>query len=211
MKLVLIGPQGSGKGTQAKVISQEFKIPHISTGDLFRENIADNTVLGKRVKEIINRGELVPDSIVVDMLKSRLNEKDAKKGYILDGYPRNLEQIKMLEKITKIDAALLIDVNDKISIRRISSRRQCRKCGKIYSIELHKNIKKCECGSELYQREDDKEEAVKKRLQQYHEKTKPVLKYYEKQKMLISIDGDQSVDQVSAGIISALKSFRHNA
>ncbi len=205
MKLVLIGPQGSGKGTQAKVISEEFNIPHISTGDLFRENIANNTDLGKKVKDLINRGELVPDSIVVDMLKSRLLEKDAKKGFVLDGYPRNVDQIKMLEKITKIDVALLIDVNDKISIRRISSRRQCKKCGKIYSLELHKNIKKCECLGELYQREDDKEEAVKKRLQQYHEKTKPVIDYYKKQKILLDINGDQTVDNVSKDIIKSLK------
>lgn len=207
MKLVLIGPQGSGKGTQANIISKEFKIPHISTGDLFRENITNDTELGKKVKEIINRGELVPDSIVVQMLKSRLSEKDAKNGFVLDGYPRNLEQIKMLEKITNVDAALLIDVPDKISIRRISSRRQCKKCGKVYSLELHKNIKKCECSSELYQREDDKEEAVKKRLEQYHEKTKPVIDYYKKQEILLEIDGDQSVDKVSRDIISGLRSL----
>lgn len=207
MKIVLIGPQGSGKGTQAKLIASKLGIPHISTGDLFRENIAKETELGRKVKEIMNAGNLVPDEIVVGMLKARISEPDAAKGFVLDGYPRNLKQAKVLESLTCLDKAILIDVSDEVSIQRISSRRYCPGCNEIYGVNrVPEALEQCNnCKEKLQQRDDDKPEVVKKRLENYHKFTEPMLDFYQKKGILTRINGDQTVEEVFRDIEKILK------
>ncbi|MCX8146903.1 MAG: adenylate kinase [Candidatus Woesearchaeota archaeon] len=207
MKIVLIGPQGSGKGTQAKMLQEKFNIPHISTGDIFREAISKGTEIGKKAKAIIESGKLVPDEITNKIVEERLKQDDCKNGFILDGYPRNLNQAKALDSFSKIDYVIEIDVPDKISVKRLSSRRQCKKCGAIYGITLiPKEEGICDkCGSELYQRDDDRPDAIKKRLEIYHKETEPILEYYRKKGILIRVDGTGSVENVFKEIKAKLK------
>jgi adenylate kinase len=198
MNIILIGPQGSGKGTQAKLISKEYNIPHISTGDIFRETAKTNTKLGKKLKNLIDNGILVPDNVTNDVIKERLSKDDIKNGFVLDGYPRNLNQAEFLNSIIKIDHVFEIAVSDKESIKRLSSRRQCRKCNLIYgAVNPPKNDNKCDnCGEELYQRDDDKEDAIKKRLKTYHKQTEPLINYYKKKGLLVRINGEQSIEKI---------------
>jgi len=191
LKLVLLGPPGSGKGTYAQRIGPKLGIPHISTGDMFRENIKNKTELGKKAKEYIDKGELVPDEITIEMLKQRLEQDDAKNGFILDGFPRTTTQAEALDKITKIDAVINLVVPDEVVIARLSSRRQCKKCGKIYNVLFLKPKKEgvCDvCGGELYQREDDKPEVIKERLKVYTKNTAPLIEYYKKKGVIIDIE-----------------------
>lgn len=207
MNIVLIGPQGSGKGTQAKLLKEKFKIPHISTGDMFRDNIGKKTELGMKAKAIIESGKLVPDEITIGIVKDRLSKPDCKKGFILDGYPRNLAQAEALEGFAKANHALDIEVPDNVSIKRLSSRWQCRKCGAIYGITLIPK-KKWFCdkdGSELYQRDDDKPEAIRKRLEIYHNETKPLIDFYKKKGILAEIDGNQPVEKIFEDIMELLE------
>ena len=203
MKIVLIGPQGSGKGTQAKLLKEKFGIPHISTGDIFREAIAEKTELGLKAKEIIDKGNLVPDEITNKIVKERLQKEDCKKGFILDGYPRNINQAKALDSFAKIDYAVEIFVPDEISIKRLSSRRQCPKCGAIYGLDIPpKKDNICDkCGAELYQRDDDRPEAIKKRLEVYHKETEPVLDYYREKGILVRVDGTKPIKDVFEDIV----------
>ena len=190
MRLVMLGPPGSGKGTYASRISPKLGVPMISTGDLCREEAAKGTELGKRIKKIMDAGGLQPDEVIIKMLKHRLEQPDAKKGFILDGFPRTLEQAKALEGITKIDAVINLVVPDRVIIARLSARRQCRKCGAIYNVLFLKPKKEgiCDkCGGELYQRDDDKPEAIKERLKLYEEKTAPLINYYKERGLKIDI------------------------
>jgi adenylate kinase len=211
MNIVLLGPQGSGKGTQAKFISKKFNIPHISTGDIFRKNIKEETELGKLASSYINKGELVPDEVTNKLVESRIKEDDCKEGYILDGFPRNLSQAKFLDSITKISHAVDIEIPDEEVIFRLEGRRTCtnKECGAIYNVNTSpkpKNENKCDkCGSDLFQRDDDKPEAIKKRLEIYHNETSPLIAYYEKKGVLIKIDGTKSIEEVSQDILSKLK------
>jgi len=212
MRLVLLGPPGSGKGTQAQRLVERYKIPQISTGDIFRQAVRDQTELGKKAKEYMDRGELVPDEVVVGMVEERLGQSDCKNGFILDGFPRTIAQAEALDKLLagkgeKLDAVLEISVPDEEVVKRLSGRRTCRQCGAMYHIEFNppKEPGKCDkCGGELYQRDDDKEEVIKSRLQVYHSQTAPLIEYYQKEGLLKKIDGLGGIEEVFARIVDAL-------
>ena len=191
IKIVMLGPPGSGKGTYANRMSPKLgDIPVISTGGLCREEVAKGTERGKQIKKIMDEGGLQPDEVIIEMLKDRINQPDAKKGFILDGYPRNIPQADALEKITKIDIVINLNVSEEIVIARLSARRQCTKCGEIFNTLYLKPKQEgiCDkCGGELYQRDDDKPEAIKERLKIYHEQTSPLIKYYNEQGKMITI------------------------
>jgi adenylate kinase len=213
MQIVLFGPPGAGKGTQAKFLSEEFNIPHISTGDILRENVKKGTALGMKAKSYMDKGELVPDQLLNDLVRSRLEEPDTKKGFLLDGYPRTIPQAKALDEIMddlnrKLDAVVNIDVGTNALVRRLSGRRICKGCGASYHVEFNPSKVKdvCDtCAGELYQRADDREEAIKNRLAVYKKQTQPVLDYYKKKGVLIDIDGDREIEEVKADVINALE------
>ncbi len=205
LRIILIGPQGSGKGTQAEMLIKNFHIPQISTGNILRENMEKSTELGKLAKQYVNEGKLVPDEVVANIIKSRLKEKDTKNGFLLDGYPRNLVQANILSEITDIDAVIEINVSDKECIKRISGRRTC-KCGAVYHVTYNppQNPEICDkCGLKLFQREDDLEDSIKKRLKTYHSETKPLIKHYGGKS--ININGEQAIERVYEQVILELK------
>ena len=179
MNLIMLGAPGSGKGTMAKLIAKDFALPHISTGDIFRENIKNQTEIGKQAKAIIDRGELVPDEITIKIVENRLKEDDCKDGFILDGFPRNLTQAKALENFAKIDRVILLDVPNEEIERRMSGRRTCKDCGEIYNTETYDKTTCAKCGGELYQRDDDKLETVRNRLEVYERQTAPLINFYQ--------------------------------
>ncbi len=209
MKIVMLGAPGAGKGTQAKMIAEEYAIPHISTGDIFRANVKGGTPLGMEAKAYMDRGELVPDELTVRILLDRVAKDDCANGYVLDGFPRTIPQAEVLdselEKMNdRIDFAIDVEVPDENIVRRMSGRRACLNCGATYHIE-HIPPKKegiCDnCGSELVLRDDDKEETVKKRLAVYHEQTQPLIDFYNNKGVLKEVDG--TVD--SAEVFAAIK------
>ena len=179
MNLIMLGAPGSGKGTMAKLIAKDFELPHISTGDIFRENIKNQTEIGKQAKAIMDKGELVPDEITIKIVENRLKENDCKDGFILDGFPRNLIQARALEKFAKIDRVILLDVPNEEIERRIAGRRACRDCGEIYNTETYDKTTCAKCGGELYQRDDDKLETVRNRLEVYEKQTAPLIDFYQ--------------------------------
>ena len=212
MKIIMLGAPGAGKGTQAKMIAEKFGIPHISTGDIFRANIKNGTELGKKAKEYMDKGQLVPDELTVEILLDRVAADDCKNGYVLDGFPRTIPQADVLDKeLTKlgdkVDFAINVDVPDENIVRRMSGRRACLKCGATYHIE-HIPPKKegiCDtCGSELVQRDDDKPETVQNRLSVYHEQTQPLIDYYNKKNILKSVDGTKDMQEVFSDIVNIL-------
>ena len=212
MKIIMLGAPGAGKGTQAKMIAEKFNIPHISTGDIFRANIKNGTELGKKAKEYMDKGQLVPDELTVEILLDRVAGDDCKNGYVLDGFPRTIPQADVLDKeLTKlgdkVDFAINVDVPDENIVRRMSGRRACLKCGATYHIE-HIPPKKegiCDkCGSELVQRDDDKPETVQNRLSVYHEQTQPLIDYYNKKNILKSVDGTKDMQEVFSDIVNIL-------
>ena len=204
MKIVMLGAPGAGKGTQAKKIAESFGVPHISTGDIFRANIKNNTELGQKAKVYMDKGELVPDELVVDLIMDRFSEPDCADGYVLDGYPRTIPQAEALDNALKanndsLDYAVNVDVPDEDIISRMSGRRSCLKCGATYHISFNPPVKEgiCDkCGEALVQREDDKEETVKNRLGVYHEQTEPLEKYYAEAGLLHNVDGTKNMDEV---------------
>jgi adenylate kinase len=214
LNLVFIGKQGVGKGTYAQRLKTEFGIPQISTGDLLREEIKSGSELGKKLEAIMNSGSLVPDEIVIKMFEKRIQQGDAEKGFILDGFPRTENQAKTLDSLMKktrkkIDLVLNFIAPDKVLLERLTGRRQCRQCGTIYHI---KNVRPkidgiCDkCSGQLYQRDDDKEEAIRKRWGLYEKQTKPVLSFYKKQKKIVEIDASKEVSEIYPNIIKTLKS-----
>ena len=213
MKVVMLGAPGAGKGTQAEKIAEEFNIPHISTGDIFRKNIKENTELGKEAKSYMDAGKLVPDELTVKMLLDRVNNDDCRDGYILDGFPRTIPQAealdsKLYELGEDIDYAINVDVPDDNIINRMSGRRACPRCGATYHIEYipPKKDGVCdECGGELVIRDDDKPETVKNRLAVYHEQTQPLIDYYKKKDVLHVVDGTVDVADVFEAIKDILK------
>jgi len=212
MKLIMLGAPGAGKGTQAKMIANNYNIPHISTGDIFRANIKEGTELGKRAQTYMDKGELVPDELVVDLVVDRVAKDDAKNGYVLDGFPRTIPQAEALDKALaacgeKIDYAIDVNVPDENIISRMSGRRACTACGGTYHIVNIPPKKEgiCDaCGGPLVLRADDEPETVKKRLDVYHEQTQPLIDYYTEQKILKTVDGTVSMEDVFKAIIDIL-------
>lgn len=197
--LVFLGPQGSGKGTVIGKIKDRFGVPHISTGDMFREAVKEGTEFGKKAKECMNRGELVPDEVTCGMVRERITRDDCTRGFMLDGFPRNLGQAEALAGITKIDTAILLDVPEEVSLERLSGRRQCRECSTIFHLKFVPPRQEgiCDkCGGELYQRDDDKPDAIRERLAIYHNETMPIVDFYEKQGVLVKVDGSGTIDEV---------------
>lgn len=213
LKIVLLGAPGAGKGTQAKLICEYFNIPHISTGDLFRAQIKENTLLGIQVKEYIQSGRLVPDEITIAIIKETLNQQQYSNGFLLDGFPRNLYQAKQLEILLGeskqyIDKAFLIDVSESIVLERIAGRRFCSKCGASYHVKFNpsKAEDKCElCGDTLIQRFDDKESIVLDRLKIYNKAIQPVVNFYKEHGILETIQGDAGTNEIFYSICSCLK------
>ena len=212
MKIVMLGAPGAGKGTQAKMISEKYGVPHISTGDIFRANIKENTPLGQKAKEYMDKGLLVPDELVVDLVVDRLAQDDAKKGYVLDGFPRTIPQAEALtEALSKIgeklDYAIDVDVPDENIVHRMGGRRACVGCGATYHLEYAPTKVEgiCDtCGKELILRDDDKPETVKKRLGVYHEQTQPLIDYYTKAGILTTVDGTIDIEDVFQTIVKIL-------
>ena len=201
MRLIFVGPQGSGKGTQAKRIAKRFGFCHISSGDLLREVTGD---LKLEVDRFMNKGDLVPDELIIRILKERLKKVDCKKGFILDGFPRNVSQVKELAKITDIDKVVEISISDEESIKRISGRRNCVRCGAIFNVNSSPRPKVegvCDkCGGELVQRADDNEKALKERLKVYHKETERILKMYK----FMRVNGNNSIEKVEADIVEGV-------
>ena len=193
MKLILMGPVGSGKGTQAGLISTRFGLPHISTGEIFRTNIKNNTELGKIAKSYIDNGELVPEELTNKLVADRLSQEDCKAGFILDGYPRNLNQAKFLEGITDIDLALMIDLSEEKIIARLSSRRMCSKCAQPTALEWMVDGKCEKCGGEVYVRDDDKPEVIKNRLQK-QAVSQELIEFYKEKGVFNKIDATDEVE-----------------
>ena len=205
MKLVLLGAPGSGKGTQASLISQRYNLPAISTGDIFRENIKNKTALGVKVKEVMDSGNLCPDDLTIELVKDRLSKPDCANGYLLDGFPRNLVQAKALDEFNKPDKVLDINVDLNKIERRLIGRRSCPKCNGSFHIDFIGDTKVCPtCGGELVIRKDDNVETVKERLSVYHNQTAPLIEYYQKQGNLIEINGDQKIEEVFSDIKKVL-------
>ena len=205
MNLVFLGPPGAGKGTQAAVVSQALNIPHISTGDMFRKAMREGTPTGLKAKAYIDQGQLVPDSVTIEMVKERLSEDDCKNGYLLDGFPRFLIQAEALAGFSSLDAAVNIAVADEKLIARLSGRRFCPKCNGTFHISRLADEKVCpNCGAELVQRADDNPATIANRLHVYHAQTSPLTAFYAQKGILKEVDGDQSMDAVSAAILKAL-------
>lgn len=199
MKLIFLGPPGAGKGTQAVKIAARFGIAHISTGDMLRAEMREGTELGKAAKDLIDRGELVPDDVILGMVKNRIRQDDCKNGFLFDGFPRTIAQAEALEAISAIDHVINIDVPVETLIRRISGRRMCSACGAGYHVSTYSEPN-CVCGAPLYQRDDDKEETVRNRLVVYERSTKPLIDYYLKKGLLHTVNGNADIDTVDAEI-----------
>ena len=212
MKIIMLGAPGAGKGTQAKQIAAKYSIPHISTGDIFRANIKNNTELGQKAKTYMDKGELVPDELVVDLIMDRFKEADCANGYVLDGFPRTIPQAEALDKALSangesVDYAINVEVPDENIINRMSGRRSCKDCGAIFHVQYNPPKKEncCDvCGGELVLRDDDKAETVKKRLDVYHEQTAPLIAHYKEAGSLHEIDGTQDIKVVFEEIKSIL-------
>ncbi len=199
MNIVMLGSPGVGKGTYAKILSDKYNIPRISVGDLFRKAIKDETELGKKIRGYVSRGDLVPDEMVIELVKERLREDDCKNGFFLDGFPRTIAQAEAMEKFKKVDKAFNFVASDGVIMSRLGGRRTCRECGAIYHVE---NIPSkvegvCDrCGGGLYQRSDETSQAIKNRLRVYREKTKPVIDYFRKKGLLADIDANYQFEEV---------------
>ena len=213
MRLILVGPPGAGKGTQAVALAAHYKIPHISTGDIFRANLKNGTELGKKAQSFMDRGELVPDSVTNEMVKDRLGKSDVINGFLLDGFPRNTNQAEVLdailiEKKMPLDAALELSIDNSEIVKRLSGRRTCRNC----SATFHKDFEKpkvdgvCDkCSGELYQREDDKEEVITRRLEIYAQQTEPIIAYYKNAGILKNMSAIGDVSEITQKVIALLK------
>ena len=204
MKLIFLGPPGAGKGTQAERIAERFQIAHLSTGDMLRAEIRNATPLGAAAKAYIDRGELVPDSVIIDMVRERITRDDCKNGFLLDGFPRTVVQAEALAEFTGIDHAVNIDVPSERLVARISGRRMCPDCGAAYHVSMYAEPTCRKCSGKLYQRDDDREETVMNRLKVYTEKTAPLIAFYEAAGKLVTVDGDANVDTVTESILKGL-------
>ncbi len=214
MRLILLGPPGAGKGTQAAAIVEKYNIPHISTGDIFRYNIKQGTELGKKAKGYLDQGLLVPDEVVVEIVEDRLKQEDCTGGFLLDGFPRTIVQAEALDKVLAnmdcaLDRVINIEVDKSILVERAVGRRICRECGATFHVKYNPSTKgeNCDqCGGNLYQRDDDNEETVTKRIEVYLKETTPLIEYYSKQDKLVTIDGDRKINEVFEDIVTSLGS-----
>ncbi|MFI6293365.1 adenylate kinase [Nonomuraea sp. NPDC050790] len=214
MRLVLVGPPGAGKGTQAQYIASNLSIPKISTGDIFRANVSGGTELGKLAKTYMDRGDLVPDEVTIAMVRDRLQEDDAQDGFLLDGFPRNVSQAEVLRDMLKdweqgLDLVLELVVDDEEVVRRLAGRRTCSQCGRIWHVEFDdKKDDVCDaCGGKLFQRDDDKEETVRHRLEVYQEQTSPLISFYAKDDLLVGVDATGPVEEVTQRAMEAIRPF----
>jgi len=211
MRLIFLGPPGSGKGTQAAKLLEKVQVAHISTGDILRENVSKGTDLGLQAKGYMDSGKLVPDQLIVEMMKNRLGSNDCARGFILDGFPRTVSQAEALEKMlgelgVNLDAVVLFKVSDEVVIERLSGRRGCRQCGAIYHVLFSPSSRGdiCQaCGGELFQRDDDREEVIRKRLDVYHSQTAPLVGFYRCRNLLVEVDAEKSSDEVLKTILGA--------
>ncbi len=216
MQIIFLGPPGAGKGTQAKMIQDHFKIPQISTGDMLREARTEQTELGKKADAYIKAGKLVPDDLVIALIQQRLAEADCKQGYILDGFPRTVAQAEALDLVlqkanSKISTVLLLEVNEDALVERLAGRRTCKICGNSYHMQFSpsKQENRCDkCGGELYQRDDDQEQTIRSRMVTYREQTAPLVEYYSKQGLLKRFSGDQPIDIVTQTLMSHLHTIK---
>jgi adenylate kinase len=215
VRIVLVGPPGAGKGTQAQFIASHLAIPRISTGDIFRYNVTSGTPLGRQAREFMERGDLVPDEITVAMVRSRLAEDDAQEGFLLDGFPRNVPQAEILKKMlaeldVRINVVLELVVDEDEVVRRLSGRRTCRQCERVWHIlyDPPRRAGICDdCGGELFQRDDDSEETIRHRLEVYAEQTAPLVSFYADEGTLIGIDATGPVEEITSRALAALRPF----
>jgi adenylate kinase len=217
MRMVLVGPPGAGKGTQAQFVAAHLTVPQISTGDIFRSNVSHGTPLGKQAKEYMDAGDLVPDEITIAMVRDRLAEPDATRGFLLDGFPRNVPQAIELDDILadmdlKLDVVVELIVDNDEVVRRLSGRRTCRNCGHVWHVDFDPSSKEgsCDnCGGELFQRDDDKPDTIRHRLEVYAEQTEPLVGYYGERGILVGVDATGPVDDVTERVIAAVRRFNH--
>ncbi len=215
MRVVLVGPPGAGKGTQAQFIASHLSIPKISTGDIFRANVSGGTPLGKLAKEYMDRGDLVPDEVTVAMVRDRLAEDDTQGGFLLDGFPRNVPQAEILKKMLadwglSLDVVLELVVDDEEVVRRLAGRRTCRSCGKVWHVDFDPPSREgvCDaCGGELFQRDDDREDTIRHRLEVYQEQTAPLVSFYADEQILVGVDATGPVEEVTQRAMAALRRF----
>ena len=213
MKIILLGPPGGGKGTQAKFLVNKYSIPQISTGDMLRANVRDKTVLGIKAQNFMNDGRLVPDEVILGMMDNRLQNKDCKNGYILDGFPRTIRQAEGLENLLNkidhhLDCAIVLDVAQKTIVNRLSARRSCNGCGRVYNLifDPPETEHICEtCNNELYQRDDDKPETIKNRLKIYDEQTAPLIDFYSAKNLTRHVDASRDIHQVKGNLVAAIE------
>ena len=215
MRVVLVGPPGAGKGTQAQFLASHLSIPKISTGDIFRDNVSHGTALGRKAQAYMERGDLVPDEVTIAMVTDRLADEDTQAGFLLDGFPRNVPQAETLKKMllswdTKLDVVLELVVDDDEVVRRLSGRRTCRRCGRIWHVSFDPPTVAgiCDdCGGELFQRDDDREETIRHRLEVYQEQTSPLVSFYADEGTLLGLDATGPVDEITERALSALRRF----
>jgi adenylate kinase len=215
VRIVLVGPPGAGKGTQAQFIASHLSIPTISTGEIFRSNVSTGTELGRAAKAYMDRGDLVPDELTIAMVASRIQEDDAQAGFLLDGFPRNVPQAETLKKMlaewdTRLDLVLELVVEDDEVVRRLSGRRTCRRCGHVWHVLFDpptRNERCDDCGGELFQRDDDREETIRHRLDVYQQQTQPLITFYADEGILLGVDATGPVEEVTARALSTLRRF----
>ncbi len=216
MIVIFFGPPGAGKGTQASRISEVLEVPQIATGDIFRGKSKENSQLGRKVKGFMEKGQLIPDEIVNEVVRERISKRDCKKGFILDGYPRTIDQAIYLDKALKdmgkeITAVIYLEVNEDEIVKRLSYRRTCNKCGAIYHLIFNppRVSKVCDrCGGKLYQRKDDREEVIRERIGVYKEKTEPLLRFYHERGKLFKVNGNREIDDVAKEIMDILETVK---
>jgi len=215
VRVVLVGPPGAGKGTQAQFLASHLSIPKISTGDIFRDNVSHGTALGRRAQAYMERGDLVPDEVTIAMVTDRLADDDAQAGFLLDGFPRNVPQAETLKKMlmswdTRLDVVLELVVDDDEVVRRLSGRRTCRRCGRVWHLTFDPPVVAgvCDdCGGELFQRDDDREETIRHRLEVYQQQTSPLVSFYADEGTLLGLDATGPVDEITERALSALRRF----
>jgi adenylate kinase len=209
LKMVFLGPPGAGKGTQAVRVSEKYGIPQISTGAMLRDAMAQGTELGLAAKSIMDAGGLVPDDVVIGIVRERLNREDCKKGFLLDGFPRTVPQAEALEGFAALDMAINVDSDEDVIVARIAGRRMCKVCGEAMHVNTLQGASSCpKCGGEIYQRTDDNEQTVRNRMKVYNEQTKPLIDFYARKGILVNIDGDRDIKVVFADVVGAIEASK---